>query len=100
MPVNSDEISEITERNEHLATCASASPDGQTCKHYPNLLALHPKLPIEVGDLLAHILADVHEILRRLSEFEAEARPLLDAYKRTNGGTIGLLKARKAARGG
>lgn len=49
--------------------------------------------------LLDHILTDVHEILRRLAEFEREARPLLDAYKRTNGGTIGLLKARKGMRG-
>lgn len=49
---------------------------------------------------LDHILTDLHEVLRRLAEFEREARPLLNAYKRTNGGTIGLLKARKGMRNG
>lgn len=52
------------------------------------------------SDMLNHILADVHEVLLRLDRFEREARPLLDAYKRTNGGTIGLLKARKGMRNG
>ena len=50
--------------------------------------------------MLDHILTDLHEVLRRLSEFELEARPLLDAYRRTNGGTIGLLRARKEMRNG
>jgi hypothetical protein len=47
-----------------------------------------------------HILLDLHEVLRRLNEFEREARPLLNAYRKTNGGTIGLAKARRALRNG
>lgn len=52
----------------------------------------------DTAAMLDHILTDVHEVLRRLEEFEREARPLLDLYKRTNGGTIGLLRAGRGGR--
>ena len=53
--------------------------------------------------MLAHILTDLHEALKKLHEWDAllaEFKPMLEAWKRTNGGTIGLLRARKAGRNG
>jgi hypothetical protein len=77
------------------------------CEHRhqpgPGPFGLRPQFPVEQADLLAHLYEDVHEVLRRLAEWDemiTELRPLLDAWRRTNGGTMGLVKARKAARRG
>lgn len=98
MPVNNAEKPSITKS--YQESLAELSECLRTQQPEPGPFELRPKFPVEVGDLLAHIYEDVHEILRRLDRFEREARPLLDAYKRTNGGTIGLFKARKELRGG
>lgn len=62
--------------------------------------------PVPDGDPLH---TEIHECLRILRRLEGlgelvdeldTLRPLLAAWKRTNGGTVGVLRARKALRNG
>lgn len=48
-----------------------------------------------------HVIADIHALLAELAGFRAlldEYRPLLEAWRGTNGGTVGLVRARREAR--
>lgn len=62
-------------------------------------------IPHNSGETPLETLSDrelLEVIAGRLGEFSnllAEFRPLLDAWRSTNGGTVGLWKARKAMRG-
>lgn len=50
-----------------------------------------------------HLLADLHECLKRLAALDSiriELQPLLDLYRSTNGGTVGVARALKEARRG
>jgi hypothetical protein len=57
----------------------------------------------DVPGLLEHLTADVHVLLGLVTshdELLKEFGPMIEAWRRTNGGTMGLVRARKAARGG
>jgi hypothetical protein len=55
------------------------------------------------GEMLEHLLADVHDLLRLVTKHDGlleEFRPMIEAWRRTGGGTMGLVRARKAMRNG
>lgn len=70
---------------------------------------MHPDIPgitsgnEAITDGLSDLHAEVHEslrILRELRDLLQEFRPLIDAYRQTGGGSIGLVRARRALRNG
>lgn len=56
-----------------------------------------------ITEAIADLHAETHESLRILREIHAlltEFRPLIDAWRASGNGSLGLARLRKAARGG
>jgi hypothetical protein len=54
-------------------------------------------------DPISDLHAEVHEslrILRNIQDLMTELGPLVEAWRRTGGGSVGMLRARKAFRDG
>ena len=56
----------------------------------------------DVPGLLEHVIADLHDlqtIVHGWDDLLKEFGPMLEAWRRTNGGTMGLARARRTMRG-